>query len=127
MEERVRQKGHAGFNIPYGFTYNEGKLKVDSVEAQIVKKIYSWYLGGKSMGDICEILNLAHVRSKKGGVWAKKCISSILRNPVYCGYHRWMNLTVAANHETIIDPVVFNQVQERIVLRNGKACFLRLE
>jgi len=119
MEERVKQKGHAGFNIPYGYIYEKGKLDVYPDEAQIVKEIFQWYLEGKSLGDICEILNNAHIRSKKGGMWAKKCISSILKNPLYCGYHRWMNYLVRADHEKIINPVMYNQVQKMLMLRNG--------
>jgi hypothetical protein len=127
MEERVKRKGHAGFNIPYGYIYIQGELKVCSEEAKTIKEIYQWYLEGKSMGAICEMLNSVHVRSKKGGVWAKKCVSTILKNTVYCGYHRWMNLLVAAKHEKIIDPTVYNQVQRMLVLRHGMPFILELK
>lgn len=119
MEDRVKKKGHAGFNIPYGYSYSHGMLKVYPEEAKIVKEIYGWYLEGKSMGEICEMLNSAHVRSKRGGVWAKKCVSSILKNPVYCGYLRWMNYLTMADHEKIVDLIVYNQVQYLILVRHG--------
>ena len=127
MEQCVKQKGHAGFNIPYGYTYNQGELKVYPEEARIVKDIYQWYLEGNSLGSICEMLNSAQVRSKRGCLWVKKCISAILKNPVYCGYHRWRNHLVKANHETIIDPAVFNQIQQKLMLRHGMPFILELK
>ncbi len=35
---------------PYGYTYDDGQLVVNESEAQIVRQIYTWYLGGEDKG-----------------------------------------------------------------------------
>lgn len=80
MRKRVELMGHSGFNIPYGYNYEEQILRINSKEASVVKDTYRWYLEGESMGKI---------PTNKRGLWAKKTISTILKNPIYCGYHRF--------------------------------------
>ncbi len=38
------------------------------------------------MGEIVIMLNSSKIPTKRGGFWAKKAISTILKNPAYCGY-----------------------------------------
>jgi site-specific DNA recombinase len=120
MEQKAKQNGGMlGFNIPYGYTYEHGKLKVHNGEADVVKKIFSWYLDGRSMGTIVKMLNITNIRSKKGGVWSKKCISGILTNPVYCGYLRWEQYRNKSTHEPIMSSQEFNTVQDILKKRHG--------
>ena len=72
MRESVKKKGHAGFNIPFGYDYINGELRIILDEAKIVKDIYSWYLSGRSMGEIAKMLNMAKIPTKKGGVLGEK-------------------------------------------------------
>lgn len=127
MEKCVKNKGHAGFNIPFGFDYKSGILHINPNEAKIVKSIYSWYLSGKSMGEIVEMLNNTKVPTKNQGIWAKKMISTILKNPIFCGYHKWMDIVVKANHKKIIDIETFNQIQKILAHRHGKPSIVKLE
>lgn len=127
MKKCVKNRGHAGFNIPFGFDYKGGILRINQNESKIVKNIYSWYLSGKSIGEISRMLNSAHIPTKRGGLWAKKTISTILKNPIYCGYHKWMDIVVKANHEKIIDIVTFNRIQKKILQQNGKPSVLELK
>jgi DNA invertase Pin-like site-specific DNA recombinase len=120
MEQKARINGGVlGFNIPYGYNYEAGKLTINHDEAQVVNDIYSRYLDGKSMGEITKMLNMVKVPTKKGGVWAKKTISTILKNPVYCGYLHWENYVNKSDHESIISTQNFNFVQKLIAERGG--------
>ena len=120
MEQKAKTNGGVlGFNIPYGYDYVDGKLVVNPDEARVVKDIYSWYKQGKSMGKIAEMLNNAKIPTKRGGFWAKKTVSSILKNPVYCGYLRWEDYVNKSEHEVIVSELEFNRVQEIIDLRGG--------
>ena len=92
--------------------WSDGKLYVNDKEAQVIKNIYSWYLDGKSMGDIVKILNDTKVPTKNQGFWAKKMISTILKNPVYCGYLHWEKYVNKSDHESIITIQTFNSVQQ---------------
>ncbi|MDH7518052.1 MAG: recombinase family protein [Candidatus Thermoplasmatota archaeon] len=121
MEQKAKTNGGVlGFNIPYGYDYIDGKFKINNIEAQVIHNIYSWYINGKSMGEITKMLNLAKIPTKKGGFWAKKTISKILKNPVYCGYLHWEEYVNKSDHEPIIKIDDFNEVQKLIADRGGK-------
>ena len=120
MEQKARTVGGVlGFNIPYGYDYSEGKLKITEDEARTVKDIYSWYKEGKSLGEIVKMLNSSKIPTKKGGFWAKKTISKILKNPTYCGYLHWENYVNKSDHDQIISENEFNEIQKLIANRGG--------
>jgi len=120
MEQKAKTNGGVlGFNIPYGYNYIEGKLKINPNEIDVVKDIYSWYKDGKSMGEIAKMLNSIKIPTKKGGFWAKKTISSILKNPIYCGYLRWEDYVNKSEHVPIIDESDFDEIQTLIANRGG--------
>ncbi|UCB58609.1 MAG: recombinase family protein [Thermoplasmatales archaeon] len=120
MEQKARTNGGVlGFNIPYGYDYIDGKLQINNEEAIIVKEIYSLYNEGKSMGEISKMLNSNKISTKKGGLWAKKTISKILKNPTYCGYLHWEDFVNKSDHEKIICIDDFNEIQNLISNRGG--------
>nr|RLF26238.1 MAG: recombinase family protein [Thermoplasmata archaeon] len=122
MEQKAKTNGGIlGFNIPYGYEYKDGKLVVKDDEAEVVKKIFSWYTDGKSMKEIVDMLQKQKVPTKKQGFWAKKTVSSILKNPVYCGYLKWEKYLNKGEHQPIIDEETFNKVQEIIRQRGGRS------
>ena len=119
MRKRVEIIGHSGFNIPYGYNYEGYVLRINSKEASVVKDIYRWYLEGKSMGEIAKMLNSSKVPTKRVGLWAKKTISTILKNPVYCGYHRFEGKVTKGNHSKIIELSIYKKVQNVITKNCG--------
>jgi len=128
MEQKAKTNGGVlGFNIPYGYDYNEGKFSLNQMESTVIENIFSWFLGGKSMGEITKMLNDEKVPTKNQGVWAKKMISTILKNPVYCGYLRWEKYVNKSDHEAIITVKDFNTVQKIIVDHGGVPAELLVE
>jgi DNA invertase Pin-like site-specific DNA recombinase len=120
MEQKAKiNGGMLGFNIPYGYDYINGKLRLNSNEAATVKDMYSWYLSGKSIGEISKLLNDAKLPTKKGRVWAKKTISTILKNPLYCGYLHWEGYVNKSDHESIIELQDFDKVQNLLANHGG--------
>lgn len=120
MEQKARTNGGVlGFNIPYGYDYDDGKLLLNINESNVVKNIYSWYQKGKSMGQIAEMLNDTKIPTKKGGFWAKKTVSTILKNPTYCGYLHWEGYCNKSDHHAIISEPTFNTIQKLIAKRGG--------
>jgi len=120
MEQKAKiNGGMLGFNIPYGYDYKNGKLVKNEDEAKVVKDIYVWYSEDKTMGEIVKMLNSTKVPTKKGGLWAKKTISKILKNPTYCGYLHWEDYINKSEHQPIIDESDFNEIQNLIASRNG--------
>ncbi len=120
MEQKAKTNGGVlGFNIPYGYFYSDGFLSINREETKVVENIYAWYKDGRSMGEIAKMLNEAKVPTKKGGVWAKKTISTILKNPLYCGYLHWQEYIYRSGHTPIVDVADFNEIQDRIAEHGG--------
>jgi DNA invertase Pin-like site-specific DNA recombinase len=120
MEQKAKQNGGMlGFNIPYGYDYRKGKLYINPSEGATVQQIYSWYLSGKSIGEITKILNNTKLPTKKGGIWAKKTISNILKNPIYCGFLHWKGYVNKSDHSPIITINDFNTVQKILAENRG--------
>ncbi|KYK25152.1 site-specific recombinase [Thermoplasmatales archaeon SM1-50] len=128
MEQKAKSNGGVlGFNIPYGYDYYDGKLTINKSEGPVIKNIYSWYLDGKSMGEIVEMLNYGKVPTKNQGLWAKKMVSTILKNPIYCGYLHWEEYINKSDHEPIVDIKSFNAVQRSIANKGGNPTKILLE
>jgi hypothetical protein len=61
------------------------------------------------------------VPTKNQGFWAKKMVSTILKNPIYCGYLHWEKYVNKSDHEPIIPVQSFNSVQQFITHQGGNA------
>lgn len=108
---------YLGFNIPYGYDYQNGKLIVNEEEAMVVQSIFGKYLTGLSVGDVCKEFNKNNTPTKRDGKWVKETVASILKNPLYCGFVEWDSILNAGKHEAIVDIKTFNKVQNEIVKR----------
>ena len=121
MEQKAKTNGGVlGFNIPYGYYYSDGFLSINREETIVVENIYTWYKNGRSMGEISKMLNDAKVPTKMGGIWAKKTISRILKNPLYCGYLHWQEYIYRSGHNPIVDVADFNDIQDVIAEHGGR-------
>jgi len=104
MEKKARSgKGTLGSGHPYGYTYDDGALKIDLDEALTVRAIYNLYMKKLSVSDIAKTLNDAHIPAKKGGAWNRQSIDGILKNPLYSGQLRWNGITRRGDHAAIIE------------------------
>ena len=121
MEQKAKTNGGVlGFNIPYGYDYVDGKLLVNEDEAKQVKNIFQMYLNGLSMKKIADILNSKSIPTKQNKIWGSQTVSTILKNPLYCGFLHWENYLNPGNHDSIIDGDTFNEIQELRQKRNTK-------
>ena len=119
MEQKAKTNGGIlGFNIPYGYIYENGKLIIKDDEANQVKKMYNLYLDGYSMQKISELLNQKKIPTKQNKIWRSQTISTILKNPLYCGYFHWEDYLHSGKHDPIIEKTIFNKVQKLINKKN---------
>ncbi len=119
MRQKAKDgKGMLGSPAPYGYEYRNGNFVEVENEINAVRKIYSMYLNGNSLGDIVSWLNESGAKTKRGGRWSKKTVARILSNPVYCGLIEWEDIIVPGQHDGIVDVEEFNKVQK---LKHGKA------
>jgi hypothetical protein len=120
MEKCFQQKGHTGFNIPYGYDYINGKLVVKKTESFQVKKIYDMYLLGKSMKKIAKMFNDQGIPTKQNKTWGPQTVALILKNPLYIGFVHWEKNVNQGNHEPLVSQDTFNQVQKLILKNKNK-------
>jgi DNA invertase Pin-like site-specific DNA recombinase len=121
MEQKAKTNGGIlGFNIPYGYDYEKGKLIINKDESKMVKIIFEQYLNENSMKKISDYLNENNIPTKHNKNWGSQTISTILKNPLYCGYLHWEDYLNPSDHIPIIDKAIFNQVQKLIKKRNLK-------
>ena len=118
----MRQKaesgmGLTGFNIPYGYHFEKGRLVQSPEEAGIVRAAFDSYLQGRTMEWIAWDLNRSEVRTKMGGQWSKWSIGRMLHNPLYAGAVRWDGLLRPSDHEPVVSVEAFNLVQTKISAR----------
>ena len=136
QEERWKTGKYRGGPVPYGYRVNqEGYLVVEPDEAAVVRRIYAWYLEADwGYQRITGTLNRQGVPcGAEGQTWCQSRIRYILRNEVYAGrmvrqkvtrkmnvdgtQHVYYNPTYAVRthaHPAIIDPGVFDRVQQRL-------------
>ena len=126
----------------YGYRLNnEGKLEINEDEADVVKRIFDWYLQGQSVVSIIKLLSEAGIKSPKGkDTWYKRSIETMLENDKYYGSSLVMkSFTVRGetkkrvlnhgektmwrldgNHKGIISKEKFDAVQKEKARRSNK-------
>ncbi len=73
-------------NPPYGYNQIDGKMFVNEIEANIVRRIFNLYLQGMGTQAIATMLNQEGVPRRKGyQTWYKQTIQYILTNEKYIG------------------------------------------
>jgi site-specific DNA recombinase len=113
-----------GGTVPLGYDCVDKKLIVNKQEAELVKKIFKYYLAEPSTAKVMNRLNNEGYRTKKriskdgknagGGLFTKETIKRLLRSKLYRGIIRFNGEEFKGLHEPIIDEELFNAVQKRI-------------
>lgn len=93
---------------PYGYKIEFGKIVVDSVEAEYLKRIFQMYRGGASLSAIAKALNTDNVAYDTGRQWNKNNVARVLENKRYVGVN---------NYPAIISRELFSEVMK---IREGK-------
>jgi site-specific DNA recombinase len=71
----------------YGYIYNlETKaLEIIEEEAEIIRKIFTWYSEGYGFRRIIALLNEKGIKTREGKSFGKTTVSKMLENEKYCG------------------------------------------
>ena len=88
---------------PFGYGIENGKITVNDVEADAVRKIYSLYIGGASFNVITAGMNSSDIAYETGREWNKNTVARILKNEKYTG---------CGEYETIISEAEAAAVRE---------------
>lgn len=112
----------------YGYDHDEnGKLIINNEQAEIVRRIFNWYLGGLSINGIIKELKKQSITSPKGKEkWNKRSLEVMLSNEKYKGGVRLFDdkksevqYLTSDNHPAIITEEVLTAVQKAKVNRTN--------
>lgn len=130
--ERIRDKIAAskrkgmwmGGPVPIGYDVIERKLAINAVEAESVRLIFAQYLTSPSLEALADALARLGVRSKQritrdgrpfgGTPFRPGGLRHILGNRIYLGEVNHKGQVHPGEHDAIIDPALWNKVQERL-------------
>lgn len=132
--ERVRDKVAAsrkkgkwtGGSVPLGYDSKDKKLVVNHAEADTVRTIFARYLALKSFRKLINELNEKGIVTKKRDVAGKIAggipftygpLAYLLKNRTYLGETGHKGRWFPGEHKPIIDPALFNSVQD--LLKNN--------
>lgn len=86
LKENAIQCKHTGGTPPLGYYIDENKhLAIDKKEAEAVHIIFDMYSKGHSYDEIISVLNQKKFYTKKGNIFVRNSIYSILTNEKYTG------------------------------------------
>ncbi|MEM8632970.1 MAG: recombinase family protein [Pseudomonadota bacterium] len=135
--ERIRDKIAAskrkgmwmGGLVPLGYNADGRTLRINKTEALIVRRLYDLYLERGTLREVKEQAEQEGLRSKLrqgsngrtsgGKPLDRGQIQHLLSNPVYAGRIRHKGHVHEGQHDAIIDPEMWEKVQE--MLKNGAA------
>ncbi|MSQ26428.1 MAG: recombinase family protein [Dehalococcoidia bacterium] len=80
----------------YGYTYDRetGRRSLSPTQAPVVQRIFSEFLGGKTVMAIANGLNQEGSVSFEGGIWYAPTVYRMLRNETYTGHTVYRRTTV---------------------------------
>ena len=101
IQRRMRDGTYNTNSVPYGYIKENGKLIVEQGSAEIVKRIYTWYLSGSGISSIVDMLNEQGIPAHQYGKrWYNYSVAYILTNERYIG-----NMLLQKNYSTETMPV----------------------
>ncbi len=118
--DQRKQKGQYFGGTPIGYRSKNGHLKINELEAKLVRKIFDMSNSGMGISTILKNLYKSGIRTFKGYSFQFSHLSRILANPIYIGKVSTDEGLVKGLHEPIIDTEVFESVNKQVQLRKLK-------
>ena len=115
LTENALKCKHNGGNVPVGFVIDsEQHYQIDPVTAPLVLKAFTDYANGKNMREVCDMLNLAGMRTCRGGKMDGNSVARMLHNRKYIGEYKYRDVTVPNGIPAIVPEELFERVQEKL-------------
>ncbi len=103
--------------VPFGYTVQDRRQVIDPGTAGAVKMAFEMYVDGYNMTEICAAINAKGYRSRYGNPISVSSLSQMLRRVEYMGLDVYKGEITDAPHLRIVDPDLFQQVQEILATR----------
>ena len=108
---------------PLGYDKDQnGKLKINENEAELVHKIFRMYICEKSMPQVAFKLNTQKNPTKKNGKWNARAVRDVLTNRIYKGEYHVAGVESRVDGCRIVTDDLFNEANEMMLrYRSGRA------
>ena len=127
-------KGHTSGSCCYGYDVvsvdpsntnrKTKKFVINNTEAEIVRKIFDDYVGGKKVREIRKWLDDNNIKNRKG-IMCENSIMHILKNTKYIGTLSFGDESREDMIPPIVDKGIFEQAQKRIALNKRNTSVFR--
>lgn len=115
LTENALKCRHNGGNIPVGFVIDKDRhYQLDPVTAPLVLKAFTEYANGKNMREVCDMLNLAGMRTCRGGKMDGNSVTRMLHNRKYIGEYKYRDVIIPNGIPAIVPEDLFERVQDKL-------------
>lgn len=114
MHESAQKRQILGGYLPLGLKSEDRHYVPDPATRGIVEKIYTDYIGGKSLKEIADELNNRGIRNVSGKRFSQQSVWRILRNEKYAGVYRHGDIVDPKAIEPIISEELWEGVQVKL-------------
>lgn len=115
MTENALKCKYNGGTLPIGYVIDEnGLYQIEPTTAPLVLQAFKDYANGKNMRQVVDMLNLAGVRTKKGGKISINSVTRMLHNRKYIGEYKYRDIVRPNGIPAIVPEDLFERVQERL-------------
>jgi site-specific DNA recombinase len=98
---------------PLGYDKNDdGTLRVNKKEGELVHLIFDLYIQEKSMPHVAFLLDERGETTKRGDSWCRQSIGKVLRNELYIGQYKIADFEATAEEYRILSDSVFEEATE---------------
>jgi site-specific DNA recombinase len=119
------QKGYwGGGHEPLGYDVKDKRLIVNSTEAQLVQRVFNYYIEDPSTNAVSKKLNAEGFRTKArvkkdgthvgAGLFTKQAVRDMLRNTIYIGQISFKEEKFKGLHDAVVEEGLFTKVQQRL-------------
>ena len=111
-------RGEALGRPPYGYAIEDQRLVPHPEEAPVVREMVRLALEeDRGVRRIAQRLNEQGLRTRRDQPWSMVSVRSILRNPVYTGTYRRLDVVVPGAHEPLLSRERFEELLRRLEAR----------
>jgi DNA invertase Pin-like site-specific DNA recombinase len=121
MHQSALKCQSTGGQIPIGYKIEGKKYAIDEATRFIPETVFRMYAEGKRLAEIARYLNEKGYRTRMGRKFTTGSFYTMLSNEKYIGVYKYRDVRIEGGYEAMIDPVLFDAVQKKLVENKKRA------
>lgn len=121
MHQSALKCQSTGGQIPIGYKIEGKKYVIDEATRFIPETVFRMYAEGNRLSDIARYLNEKGYRTRMGHKFTTGSFYTMLSNEKYIGVYKYGDVRIEGGYEAMIDPVMFDAVQKKLVENKKRA------